>query len=257
VRLSFRAKLIAIVGTAAAALVVIIAASAAISNRTERELAAIQEHLLPRLQLGPRLQADFERVKRALQDAVAAHDEDAVTATRSVEAKLIADLDASVAAITPGQAASLRLVIEDYYASAVDVAHRLISGETGERLVDAMSGMQAKQARATHLLEVETAFDPSELATAFAAARQAEISGGHVRLAISILCLAGLVLLSWWIGGGVVRALSQVTLGLGRFGEGRFDQAIPIPTEDDELVRLAQQANQMAESLSAMGRQRD
>jgi len=257
VRLSFRAKLIAIVGTAAAALVVIISASAAISSRTERALAKIEREQLPRLELGPRLQADFERLERAYQDAVAAHDADALGATRDIKAKLFADLAGARGATTPGQAAVLRTTVDDYYTSALDVAHRLIAGETGERLVDAMSAMQVKQARARQVLESETVFNPAELAADFAAARQAEISGGRVRLAISLICLVGLVLLSWWIGGGVIRALSDVVLGLGRFGEGAFDRPIPIPPRDDELADLARQANLMAERLRLLALERD
>ena len=257
VGLSFRAKLIAIVGTAAAALGILIAASMVISSGAEQELARIQERHLPRLQLGPQLQADFERLKRGLQDAVAARDPEAIAATRATESKFLEDLDSSAGAVTPGQIAALRAAMDDYYSAAVDVSRRLVAGETGERVVDAMSAMQGKQARAADLLHTVTAFNPSELASAFAAARRAEVSGGHVRLVVSGLCLLGLVLLSWWIGGGVIRALGEVTVGLRRFGGGNFDQPIPIARGDDELADLARQANQMAESLKRLGRERD
>ncbi len=256
-RLSFRAKLIAIVGTAAAALGILIAASTVISGRAEEALVNIQELHLPRLQLGPHLQGDFDRLKRGLQDAVAARDLDAIGATRHTELGFLEDLDRAVGVVTPGQAAALRVAMDDYYSAAVDVSRRLVAGETGERLVDAMSAMQAKQARAADLLHSVTAFDPKELAAAFASARQAEVSGGHVRLVVSGLCLLGLVLLSWWIGGGVIRALSEVTVGLRRFGGGEFDRPIPISRGDDELADLARQANQMAESLKNLGRERD
>jgi signal transduction histidine kinase/CheY-like chemotaxis protein len=257
VRLSFRAKLIAIVGTAAAALGILIAASTVISSRAEQELVKIQEHHLPRLQLGPQLQSDFDRLKRGLQDAVAARDPEAIAATRQTEVGFLVDLDAAAAAVTPGQAAALRAAMDDYYSAAVDVSRRLVAGETGERLVDAMSAMQAKQSRAADLLHSVTAFNPQELAAAFASARQAEVSGGHVRLIVSALCLLGLVLLSWWIGGGVIRALAEVTVGLRRFGGGDFERPIPIARGDDELADLARQANQMAESLRTLGRERD
>jgi hypothetical protein len=159
-RLSFRAKLIAIVGTAASALLILIAVSAAISARTEQELAAIQERHLPRLQLGPRLAGEFEQLKRALQDAVAARDPEAVTASGAIESKFLAELDGSSAALTPGQVAVLRSAMDDYYGTAVDVSRRLIAGETGERLVDAMSAMQVKQARAADLLQTEKPRSP-------------------------------------------------------------------------------------------------
>ena len=256
-RLSFRAKLIAIVGTAAAALGILIAASMVISSRAEQELIKIQERYLPRLQLGPQLQADFDRLKRGLQDAVAARDPEAIAATRQTEVAFLEDLDAAVGAVTPGQAAAMRAAMDDYYSAAVDVSRRLVAGETGERLVDAMTAMQGKQARAADLLHSVTAFNPNELGTAFTSARQAEVSGGHIRLIVSGLCLLGLVLLSWWMGGGVIRALSEVTLGLRRFGGGDFDRPIPIARGHDELADLARQANQMAESLNTLGRERD
>ena len=256
-RLSFRTKLIAIVGTAAAALLILIVASAAISKRTEQELAKIQERHLPRLQLGPQLQADFERLKRGLQDAVAARDSDAIAATRAIETKFLVDLDGGGSAVTPGQIASLRAAMDDYYGAAVDVSRRLVAGETGERLVDAMTAMQAKQARAADLLDTVTAFNPNDLAVAFASARRAEITGGQIRLTISLVCLLGLVLLSWWIGRGVVHSLAEVSVGLRRFGGGTFDRPIPISRGDDELADLAQQANQMAESLKRLAQERD
>jgi CheY-like chemotaxis protein/signal transduction histidine kinase len=257
VRLSFRAKLIAIVATAAAALVILIAASVAISSRTEQELAKIQERHLPKLQLGPQLDADFERLKRAFQDAVAARDPEAINGTRGIEALFFEHLEANVGAVTPGQVAAVRAAMDDYYAAAADVSRRLMAGETGERLVDAMSAMQAKQARTSDLLNTVTALNPNELTAAFASARRAEVSGGHVRLTISLTCLLGLVLLSWWLGRGVIRSLGLVSEGLRRFGGGDFDRPIPGTLGDDELAELARQANQMAESLKRLGQERD
>ena len=50
--------------------------------RTSHELAKIEKDQLPKLQLGPQLQTDFDRLERAYQDAVAAHDADERTMTR-------------------------------------------------------------------------------------------------------------------------------------------------------------------------------
>ncbi|HVV52390.1 MAG TPA: HAMP domain-containing protein, partial [Polyangia bacterium] len=257
VRLSFRAKLVAIVGTAAAALLILVAAGTAISSRTERALAAIQDRHLPRLQLGPALRAEFERLKRGLQDAVAARDLEAVSATRGVLETFDRTLDAAGAVVPAGEAAALHAAMDGYYQAATDVSRRLVAGETGERLVDAMGDMQEKQARAAALLQTVTAFNPAELTAAFAAAQRAEINGGHVRLVVSLACLLGLVLLSGWIGRGVIRSLAEVTAGLRRFGGGNFEQPVAIGGNDDELADLGRQANQMAESLKRLGAARD
>ncbi len=256
-RLSFRAKLVAIVGTAAAALIILIVTGTAISSRTEGELAAIQNRHLPRLRLGPQLQTDFERLKRGMQDAVAARDVEAVNATRATLDGFYADLQGAGTVVTPGQVAALRSAMDDYYVAAIDVSRRLVSGETGERIVDGMNEMQAKQARAASLLDTVTAFNPNDLAEAFSSARQAAVNGRHVRLAVSVLCLLGVVLLSWWIGRGVIRSLGDVTAGLRRFGGGDFNRPIAEPRGDDELADLARQANQMADSLKRLGEARD
>ncbi|MEO8215058.1 MAG: hypothetical protein ABI560_17795, partial [Myxococcales bacterium] len=63
-RLSLRAKLIAIVGITAFTFLVLIAAGAMIGRQTDHELATIQRRLLPKLELAPRLDADFERLRR-------------------------------------------------------------------------------------------------------------------------------------------------------------------------------------------------
>jgi signal transduction histidine kinase/DNA-binding response OmpR family regulator len=257
VRLSLRGKLIAIVATAAAALIVLVAASLAISRRTEQELAQIQELHLPKLRLGPQLDGEFERLKRAFQDGVAAHDLDAINATRAIEDKFLDDLERARGALTPGQIAALHSAIDDYYVTALDVSRRLIAGETGERLVDGMGAMQAKQARAADLLSRATTFDPAQLTAAFAAARQAEVNGGRIRLAVSLFCLAGLVVLSWLISRGVIRTVGELTEGLRRFGRSDFARPITLSGAADELTEVARQANQMAENLQALARERD
>jgi CheY-like chemotaxis protein len=255
-RLSFRARLIAIVLTAALSLVVLVVVGTVTSNHTSGRLADIQQRHLPRLELGPRLQGQFERVRRALQDAVAAKDTDGVGATRHLQVQLLADLSKAVPVLTVGEVAAVRSALDDYYVAAVDVSHRLIAGETGERLVDAMSAMQSKQERAEDLLSTTTAFDRNDMVSAFTDARQSQISGKNMRLLISILCLVGVVLLSLWMSRGLIGSLADVAAGLRRFGRGDFGRLIPVPNRDEVGV-LAEQANEMAASLERAAKERD
>jgi CheY-like chemotaxis protein/HAMP domain-containing protein len=255
-RLSFRAKLNAIVGTAAFALIALMVAGAITSSRTEDRLADIQQRYLPKLELGPKLEGEFDRLRRSLQDAVAARDADAVTATRDLEDKFLADLAASTPALTVGQVAAVRSAMADYYSAAVDVSRRLVVGETGERLVDAMTAMQAKQARTADLVKTVTAFDRGELAAAFTAARRMQENMSRIRLIASIAGLLCVVLLSIALGRSVVKALSDLATGLRRFGAGDFSHPVAV-TSHDEVGDLAEQANQMAASLKQFGDQRD
>ena len=92
---------------------------------------------------------------------MAARDPEAVNATRAIVDTFFKDLDGAGTAVTPGQAAALRSAMDDYYAAAIDVSRRLVAGETGERLVDAMSAMQGeagaggRPARRRHRLQPE------------------------------------------------------------------------------------------------------
>ena len=253
--ITLRARLFALVATVALAFLAMIGASAWLSARTEAQMDAIRERFIPRVELGPALAGALEGLGRAFQDAVAAHDPDALEATRQRKDRILAQLGAAKGAIDPTQAQQLAKAIEDYYAAGHDVARRLIAGETGEPIVGAISDMQQKRARATELLEQATAFDRRQLAEAFAAAARANAIAARTRLAISLGCLAVMVLLSAWMGTKFLRSLGALTTGLRRFEQG--DLATPVQIlGDDEIGAVARQANQMAACLARLSEER-
>ena len=254
--LSLRVKLIGIVGIAAAAFVVLIVVGTVMTRRAQDQLARIQARYLPKLEAGPQLEGRLDGLGRALQDAVAARDEEGLVATRGLLNELLGHLSAAGPAIDPADAAAFRGAVDDYYATALDVSRRLMAGETGEALLDKMSAMQAKQARAKERLEAAIAFDRTDLTAAFTAANHAEVTAARVRLITSVTCLALVVLLSFALGSSVLRSLNDLKVGLARFGRNDFSRPIPV-TGNDELQAVATQANQMATSLLRMAEQRD
>jgi len=254
--LTFRGKLIAIVAVAAAAFLVLILTGAMLSKQVEGALLDVQQRYLPRMEIGPRLESRFEKLQRGLQDAVAAHDADALAATHDLEAALLEEILAARGAITTGEAAVLRGAVEDYYAAAFDVSRRLLAGETGEPLVDAMAAMQGKQTRTLDLMKTTTAFDRGQLAKAFAGAARAQKASNRARLAIGVGCLLVVIALSIGMTRGLLGAVHTLEVGFKRFGEGKFAPAIDLPSRD-ELGYLATQANQMATSLERLSQERD
>jgi signal transduction histidine kinase len=255
-RLTFRAKLMAIVGIAAVAFVLLIAAGALISRRVERQLATIQQRFLPKVELGPELDGQLERIGRGLQDAVVARDLDALAATRELVDRFLDRLASAPGALDPSEAAALRRAVEDYYSAGHDVARRMIAGETGEALVDAVAAMQAKQARAGARLKRTVTLDKQDVTEAFAAANRAERAAVVSRLWISLACLTSVLLLSLWLSRSVLRSLAELAAGFLRFGRGDFSQPIAV-TSRDEIGEVAEQANRMAASLEQLGRERD
>src|SRR2546429_1872 len=103
-RLTFRTKLLAIVGTTALAFLLLMVAGALIANRVEQQLTSIQEHYVPRVELGPNLDRWFERLRRGLQDAVAAHDSEALAATQKLKTQFLEQLTAARDVVDPTEA---------------------------------------------------------------------------------------------------------------------------------------------------------
>jgi hypothetical protein len=79
-RLTFRAKLLGIVGITGVAFVALVLAGAILGRRVEGELVTIQERYLPRVELAPELDGEFDHIRRAFQDAVAIRDVEGLAA---------------------------------------------------------------------------------------------------------------------------------------------------------------------------------
>jgi signal transduction histidine kinase len=247
-RVTFRVKLMIVVGMAAFAFVLLIGASELIARRVERQLSTIQLRYLPKVELEPQLGGLFERIRHGFQDAVVSHDIEALVATSELKRAFVDKLAASRDALDPVDAAALRTAFDSYFASADGVSRRLIANETGEGLVDAIAAMQVKQARFVEVLQGATAFDRRELAAAFGAAIHAEATARAYRLWITVACLVSVTVLSVGMTRGVVRSLADLTAGLDRFGKGDFGRPIRVASRD-EFEDVAKQANQMAASL--------
>jgi CheY-like chemotaxis protein len=254
--LTFRTKLALVVGAAAVAFVVLIVVGTLSERRVERQLAVIQERYVPKVELGPQLENQFEHLRRGLQDAVATQDPEILGGTRQALDQFLQQLAAAQTAVAPAEAAALRTAVQDYYASAYDVARRLIAGEKGEAIVEAMAGMQSKHNQTALRLQRATSLDKGEMANAFLEASRAQVTSARIRLGVSLLCLAVVVSLAFWMGRDVVRSLFDLTAGVQRFGKGDFAQAIPV-TSHDELGAVAEQANHMASSLQRLNSERD
>src|SRR5258706_11309075 len=91
--LSLRTKLIAIMVSTALAFVVIILASMWVTSSIQQQLSGIEEQQIPRLEIGPELDADFAVLRRSYQDAVAAREPEALERTNEVRDRILQRLD--------------------------------------------------------------------------------------------------------------------------------------------------------------------
>ena len=253
---TFRAKLSAIFGAALLALLSVLIVSGAMGVRQNRQLDDVQRRLVPKTELAPRLEAEFERLTRSLQDAVAAQDLVALDATIERRTTLFELLGGAGAALEPSTAAALRWAVQDYYQTALGVSRRLIAGESNDALLQEVALMQAQQEKALALIKKSTGVDRGELSAAFQAVRSANRSADSLRLGITVTGIVAVALLAFWGGGGMLQAVGDLSRGLVRFGTGDFSTPIPV-TARDELSMIAEQANQMAASLSRLSEARE
>jgi CheY-like chemotaxis protein/HAMP domain-containing protein len=253
---SLRAKLMLIVGTATLAVVLVLGASAVLGARSARELGDLEARLVPKLGLGPRLEAEFERLRQTIQDSVTAQDAVALDATQVQRTRLFELIGGAGAALTPNEAASLRWTIQDYYETARDISRRLIAGETGETLVDDMQTLQARYTKAADLIKTTTRLEQDQLAAAFAATRRTNERADQFRLGIGVGAVLLVIALTYWISRALLRHVELLSDGFARFATGDFEREIPIIGQD-ELGSVAGKANQMAQSLRRLAEQRD
>ena len=253
---TIRAKLLLIFGAALLALVAVLVGSSWMGIRQTQELDDVERRLIPKAELGPRMEAELERLSRTMQDAVAAQEPAALEAAAERKTAIFELIGHSGAALDSTQAAALRWAIQDYYESARDVSRRMIAGEAGEVLLQDVARMQTLQAKAAALVKRNTSLDRDELAHSLESVREVNRSAGRLRLAITIagiLVVAGLAL---WGSRGILLSVGQLSGGFQRFGKGQFDEPIPL-LGSDELAAVAREANQMAKSLQSLSEQRD
>ncbi len=246
-QLSLRAKLMSIVGATTVAFVALLAVETWLGVRQAEDLDNVERRMVPKLELGPRVEASFARLRQNMQDAVAAQDAVALDDTIRQRGELIGTLSAGDA-LPAGDAARLRHAIVSYHEAAYAASRRLLRGESGEAMVNALAAMQVKQRATEELIRRTTRLDRGELAGGFAAIRAGVASRTRYLLLIGALSLALVLALASWVGRGMLRTLGDMSRGVSRFATGDFKESIPVTTED-ELGQLAKEANQMARSL--------
>ncbi|HEY0715668.1 MAG TPA: GAF domain-containing protein, partial [Polyangia bacterium] len=255
-RLTLRAKFFFVVGATAFAFGLVISVSTLIENREARELSNVENRLLPKLEHGPQIEAEYETLKRRVQDASTAQDVEALSETRELMSRLTRHITAYREVLEPNRADALLSALDVYYQSAYDVAQRMIHGEAGEAVIEAATVMQTRQQLAEAALEHTVRLDRKELTDAFNEARRARQAASRSRFLISVLSLLLLLVITIGFSRDVIKTYSRISEGFARFSRGDFGH--PIQANDrDELGKLAIEANQMAASLNQLNKERE
>jgi CheY-like chemotaxis protein/signal transduction histidine kinase len=254
--LSLRVKLFMIVGATALSLAVVIVSDLRLARHQEVNLQELQQRLVPKLELEPRLLSQFEQLGQALRDAVAAQDRGALEATDELRAAIDATIERAGPALERHQAQELRAAVAAYHRAAVKVSMRMLDGEAGEEIVSAMNAMQERYKHTVALIKQLAGLDRATLNAGFASLHQTREDAARSRLSVGLASLTLVIALSLWLGRGALRSLARITEGFDRFARGKLDEPI-VPSSADELGTLAHEANRMAAALQRLSLERD
>src|SRR5690606_3936447 len=227
----------------------VVGVSRVLTVRQMSELADVRGRLVPKLAFGPQLEAEFQRMREALQNAGAAQESSSLeTARESRERIFVMIAESGGGVLAPEQAAALRWGIDDFYQKGRRVAELSIAGDSGEAIVEEMERVRNAYLRTEGLIQSNTQLQPNELANSFDALEGAGLRAERWRLSIAVAGISIVIALLLWVGGGLVKGLAEVSRGLARFATGDFDAPIRVKSKD-ELAGVARDANAMAESL--------
>jgi hypothetical protein len=198
-KLNFHPKMIGVVVISAISLILIIKVNDSITKKVEEQIAEIQNRYVPMIELGPQFEAQFENIRRDLQDAVSARDNDLLQSTLETKKLFLTQIQATNKILEPSQIKELTDALESYFTSAYDVSSRLMAGETGVTLVRVMVHMQLKQAHLTEVLKKTTTFDRNKLSVTLGEIKTALEKAVHLQLLINVVCVLSILLFSIWM----------------------------------------------------------
>jgi signal transduction histidine kinase/CheY-like chemotaxis protein len=255
-RFTFRKRLLILVGAAGLSLCLLTVIDAFTASAEEEQLDRIEARYVPLLELGPQLDALMERMRRSFQDAAAAADPVQLRSARRTYEELVHKLRSARQVLAPEDVTMLLVRLDRYYGTAGALTERLIAGETGEDLIDAMADMQMRQKQLAAALTSATRFDRAQLERAFGVLRHQRIRSVTLRLGVSLVCLLLVLGISGSVGAHVLRALDELATGFARFGRNELREPIRLRS-DDELGDVARSANEMAANLYELSNLRD
>src|SRR5512133_52061 len=157
-------RLLPAIATGAMLVTFAVTVSLALFNARHERL--IREGYYPSVQLSQALRADLATMQRRLQDAVVARDTGIileVDTLRDVALRRIAQSEAENPVADKESLAQVRAGLVGYYTQARRTSARMIAGETGEGLYDAVSTMTQRYNSLCNLLDASIASDQSRI----------------------------------------------------------------------------------------------
>lgn len=253
-KLKFRHRLLITPAVATAFLLIILAISVWFGGRNDEQLASIEKRYAPAVEVSRDLAQSLGAIQRALQDAAAAEDADAL---RSIDPKRDAFrqrlIQAGQQGVLSRQASEALLTqFDDYLSLARATTEKMIKKSDPAGLPAALEQMTQSYRGIDGALKAQLEADHVAMTEAFAGARSAQRNTTFVEGVMMLFCVLGLVLLSLRTYRQMARPLGQLTSAVYSIAVSG-DLATPITVQsDDEIGELATAFREMVGKLRAI-----
>ena len=217
-----------------------------------RTLTRIRTGHYPAVELMHSLQGRLTAVGRGLQDAVAAHDEDAARSVDSLADDFRRALRSGRgnAVLQVADLDTLQAHFDAYYALAQGTSRRLIIGDGVASLGNDLAQLRTSYAGLKRELDTAAQHDEAAIAAAFTAAQRRSAASIRWATIMALLTLGGLVALSLATARGVVRPLARAVALARRIAQGDLSRNDQLgDTRKDEIGQLERALRDMSQRL--------
>lgn len=250
-RLNIKTKIRVLLTATTLALALMATAGALLNHQETANIKRLQQHTIPRQQLGLDLHRHLLTLAHELQLASSTQDPSHFA---TAEATLLA-MQHQVAAATRHGGNDDLLRFEEallaYHKAALDAYDQTAARFSSAATTSAAYQINRRLAHVQNELELATARNDQELKEAFAELQRARIASNRLRWTADLASIFALLGLHFWFMRDLLRRLAPLSAGLERFAQGEFERPIPLDG-DDELSAVAREANRMACSLTAL-----
>ena len=229
---------------ATGAMLVTLAVTLTLALLSARHERLIRDGYYPSVQLSQALRADLATMQRRLQDAVVAKDTTILAdpdSVRDVALGLIATAQEENPVADQDALSKMRSGIVGYYTHARRTAVRMIAGETGEGVYEAVSTMTQRYNSLSNLLDASIASDQARIDEAFRSSSSLLLTTAAVVGAVALASAALLWLLSTFTSGLLTRTLTEplghAVAAMGSLSRGDVGVTIAVDV-DGEMGQL-------------------
>ncbi len=232
--------------------VTIIAVSLWLGGRSTDRLTQIQNVHFPSLETSRYLETSLTRIAREFQDIGITRDSDALEAMDTQRADFVSLLE-SASQRQGDEEGDLEFIMnfEQYFSVAYAATARLVSGQTGDDVDQAIANMNTLHSQIRSTLVDRTTLATDAIDEGFRNAAGASQTTTRVTVILAVLFLGAIAGLSYWVMTNTKETLATVSKGFARLSAGNFTQQFPVES-DDEFGDLARKANAMMETLGTL-----